>query len=71
MPRKYVSNAARCPFYHMEDTKSVVCEGVAPSWTITMSKDGKTGNAKGYKLMYCYDRWEECLLARALQEKYK
>ena len=70
MPRDYVSNAALCPFYQMENAKSVVCEGVGPSWSIRLSKDGKSGNAKGYMRRFCYDRWEECMIAQALMKKY-
>lgn len=71
MPRQYVSNLALCPFYRMEDAQSVVCEGVGPSWSIRLTKDGKSGNAKGYKRKFCYAKWEECIIAKALQEKYR
>ena len=71
MARQYVSTAAQCPFYQMEDAKSITCEGLGPGWTIKLTKDGKTGNAKGFKRKLCYDRWEECPVARMLQERYK
>lgn len=71
MPRHYESSAARCPFYRMEDRKSVSCEGFGPNWTIKISKDGKNGNASGYKKHFCYDRWEECPVARMLQERFQ
>lgn len=71
MPRHYESSAARCPFYRMEDRKSVTCEGLGPNWTIKMSKDGKSGNAGGYKRRFCYDRWQECPVAVMLQARFR
>ena len=71
MARKYVSNAALCPFYQMEDQKSITCEGVGPGWVIKISRDGQTGNAKAYLRKYCYDQWEQCPIAKMLNEKYK
>ena len=55
----------------MEDRKSISCEGFGPNWTIKISKDGKNGNASGYKKHFCYDRWEECPVARMLQERFQ
>ena len=71
MARQYVSTAALCPFYQMEDAKSIVCEGVGPGWTIKISRDGQSGNAKDYKRRFCYDQWEQCPVAKMLQENYK
>lgn len=71
MPRGYVSTEALCPFYRMEDAKSITCEGIGPGWIIKMSKDGQTGNAKGYKRKYCYAAWEACPVAKMLNEKFR
>ena len=71
MPRYYESSAALCPFYRMEDPKSVICEGFGPKWTIKLSKDGKGGSAGGFKRKFCYDRWDECPISKMLQENLK
>lgn len=72
MARRYVSTEAKCPYYRMEDARSITCEGVGPGWTIRLSKDGSSGNAKGYKRNYCYSwKWEECPIARGLTEKFR
>jgi hypothetical protein len=55
----------------MEDRKSITCEGLGPNWTIKMSKDGKSGNAGGYKRRFCYDRWQECPVAVMLQARFR
>ncbi len=66
MARQYVSTEARCPFYRMEDGKSVHCEGLRPGWTLTYSKDGHEGRAKGYIKKFCYRDWEKCPIADML-----
>lgn len=71
MARNYISNLALCPYYQMEDAKSITCEGIGPGWVIKVSRDGHEGNAKDHIRKYCYDRWEECPVARMLDEKYK
>ena len=71
MSRQYVSTAALCPFYQMENAKSITCEGPGPGWTIRVSKDGNSGNAKDFKRKNCYDQWEQCPIAKMLQERYE
>lgn len=68
MPRHYVNPEAQCPFYHMEDAKSITCDGVGPSWTIKLSKAGKNGSAKGYKRKFCYNQWQDCPISEMLQK---
>ena len=71
MARHYESSNAVCPFYRMEDPKAVYCEGINPGWTIRLSKDGKSGSAKGFKRKLCYNLWEQCPIAQMLQRIYK
>ena len=60
-----------CPFYRMENSTGIFCEGIGPKWTIHMSKAGKGGSARGYKKRFCYDRWQGCPIAEMLQKKYQ
>ena len=66
MPYRYESSAARCPFYRMEDPKSIYCEGLRPGWGIIYTKDGHEGTAKAYKKKFCYKAWDECSIAKML-----
>ena len=71
MPYRYESSAAKCPFYRMEDPKSIYCEGLRPGWGLVYTKDGKEGTAKGYKKKFCYADWEGCPIAKMIEQEIK
>lgn len=68
MARHYVSTAAICPFYRMEETTKVYCKGAAEGELIIRSfkKD-----AKPWKDQYCKAAWARCPVASMLFELEK
>jgi hypothetical protein len=66
MARHYVSPAALCPFYRMEETTKVYCKGVEEG---ALSIQSWKKDAKTYKDRYCKGSWARCPVAKMLFEK--
>ncbi len=64
-----VAKEPRCPFYHCEQTNSLLCEGLADSSTLHMvfTNPQKKTN---YKKTHCNADYNACPIARILKEKY-
>lgn len=74
MPRHYHSSSAKCPFYRGEksDVKTggaaLYCAGFAGAETTKLfyrAKDKMIDQAR----RYCRDKWQECPLARTLEQQ--
>lgn len=67
MSKHYQSSAAQCPFYVGEESRYIFCEGIAPDITLRLSFGRK---AAEYRDTFCCGEWKECLIAKALWQKY-
>lgn len=70
MSRFNVSNEVECPFYSSEDAYKIRCEGLEDSSTthvVFPLPDLK----KEYKRRYCCTKYKDCLLYKALYNKYE
>lgn len=69
MPRHYESSAAVCPFYKMEDTTDLFCDGFSPGMSINLNFTSERA-ATRFKLRYCRHQWQNCPLAKTLTQCY-
>ena len=68
MPRRYESSEAVCPYYRMEDARTIWCEGVDPGGTLqVMCASGKQAAIR--KARFCRADWKKCYIAQALTKK--
>ena len=67
MPRQYESPNALCPFYRMETTREIWCEGWLEGMNIRISF---IRSALDYKTENCRAAWEQCPVAKMLNELY-
>ena len=77
MPWQYESPNALCPFYRMESRNEVWCEGWRDDIGIRISFVNpemrniiNTGSAMKYKTEFCRAAWEQCPVARMLNQIY-
>lgn len=68
MARHYVSTAAICPFYRMEETTKIYCKGIEEG---ALSIQSFKKDCKGYKDRFCKASWARCPVANMLFEKEK
>lgn len=66
MPRQYESSAALCPFYRMESSQEIWCEGWVEGMGVRLQFKQ---NALKYKEEYCRGDWEKCPIAVMLSIK--
>ena len=59
----------RCPFFHKEDGRSIVCEGMIPG-TLTIVRFRAEKREELHVHTYCQRDYERCYLCRALTKKY-
>lgn len=64
------SKCAKCPFYDSEEAQKVVCEGVEVNTGIHICFE-TPASQKNYKRCFCYNNYEECIIYKALNSKYK
>ena len=65
-----VSKEVNCPFYIHEEAHRLVCEGIEPGTTISITRtDGKGFDS--YKKRYCDRVWQNCRIAKMLLQKYE
>ena len=68
--RRRVSSYVVCPYYRSEDEKEIYCEGCEDKNSIHLGFLG-LDRLKNYQARYCKTEWENCLIARALTDKWK
>ncbi len=66
MARHYVSTAAICPFYRMEETTKVYCKGLEKGELLIRSRKD---DIKRTKDKYCKGAWAQCPIAKMLFER--
>lgn len=66
---KRISTEAQCPFYLSEDSHRIKCEGFKKKMKTHMVFPSSK-NMRVYRQEYCCDRYKDCLLCKALYEKY-
>ena len=70
MPWRYESSEALCPYYRMEDSRSIWCEGIDPGGSLQVtSASGKQAAIR--KARFCRADWQKCYIAQALTKKYE
>lgn len=67
MPRQYESSNALCPFYRMESTREIWCEGWLEGMNVRISF---IRSAHDFKTEFCRAAWEQCPVAMMLNEIY-
>lgn len=71
MSRKTEATFAKCPYYHSEKHAKIVCREDdredSPWVNINFLC---IADRSSYESRYCKGRWEECPLAKALNEKF-
>ena len=67
MGKHHIRTNAVCPFYKHEHPQVIYCDGIVPDSVIHLAFANKT-DAKEYKLGYCLDNYEDCLIAQMLEE---
>lgn len=70
MPGRHESWLVKCPFYHGEKDSTVTCEGSIKNSTINIVLSNRTAK-NGYQKDFCRRNWQNCLIAKALMDKYK
>lgn len=68
MARHYVSSAALCPFYRMEEATKIYCRGVDEG---ALSIQSWKSDCRAYKEKYCKAAWARCPVANMLFELQK
>lgn len=68
MARHYVNPAVLCPFYKMEESNKIYCQGVEDG---ALSIQSWKADAKIYKAKYCKGRWARCPVSKMLFELEK
>lgn len=63
LARQYQSPEAMCPFYNMEETNAIHCQGVEPGQTLILQSKGSSAR---YRKSRCYGDWTRCPIARML-----
>lgn len=63
------SRCAKCPFYDGEEAQKVVCEGVEENTRIHLCFD-TPASQRAYKIEFCYNYYEDCIIYKALYSKY-
>lgn len=67
MGKHMVHKDAICPFYHHEDKQVIYCDGIVPDSVIHLAFANNT-DAKAYKVKYCRNCYNECLISQLLEE---
>lgn len=67
MARHYATPEAQCPFYRMEETHVIHCEGVVPDSTIRLYLRKAPAQ---YREQYCRGTWAKCPIAKMLWSLY-
>lgn len=69
MGKRYVSAEAECPFYRSEGEQKIYCEGVQEGTSIHLAFGSKTDTVR-YRNSRCCDKFQHCLIFKALLKKY-
>ena len=69
MSKYKISMDAVCPFYSSEDKQRIRCEGLWDEST-THVVFPTPQQKRDHKRKYCHTKYKNCLLAKALYEKY-
>lgn len=66
---RYTCSDVLCPFYHCEDPRRIICEGVQENSAIHLTFPN-AGDKANYKESHCQRNYESCLVEEALERKY-
>ena len=69
LARYYQSSEVQCPFYLMEESYRIHCEGLDKDATM-IQEFNEASRASGYKQRYCHAEWTRCRIARMLWKQY-
>lgn len=64
------SRCAKCPFYDSEEAQKVVCEGVKENTGIHICFE-TPASLREYKIEFCYNNYQGCIIYKALYSKYE
>lgn len=72
MPVSYYSKFVKCPYYHEDDTKSIMCEGVVRTSVIRQSFRSKSEKLE-WQRKYCnvINEYEKCPIFCVACKKYE
>lgn len=59
-----------CPFYHCEDPRRIICEGVQERSALHLAF-GDEGDKSDYKAQFCERAYESCIVEKMLEGKYE
>ena len=64
------SKHAKCPFYKGYSDSVIYCEGPLEQ-TLLHIAFGSADERRAYMIVYCNDKYQQCILHEPLQRKYR